>query len=114
MTSGDEPQTEQTQVQQQEAPLDLSQVKNIYLVDMSEDKKADMTELPVLLEQAGIDAQIKDYGSDFDSAAGDCDGSADTLMIVTQQKGKRVYYEHSASGRQQPLRKRLLRDLTVC
>ena len=49
MTSGDEPQTEQTQVQQQEAPLDLSQVKNIYLVDMSEDKKADMMELPVLL-----------------------------------------------------------------
>ena len=87
MTSGDEPQAEQAQVQQQEAPLDLSQVKNIYLVDMSEDKKADMTGLPVLLEQAGIEVQIKDYGSDFDSAAGDCDGSGDTLMIVTQQKG---------------------------
>lgn len=32
---------------------------------------ADMTGLPVLLEQAGIEVQIKDYGSDFDSAAGD-------------------------------------------
>ena len=38
MTSGDEPQADQAQVQQQEAPLDLSQVKNIYLVDMSDEK----------------------------------------------------------------------------
>lgn len=72
---------------QQEAQPDLSAIGSIYLVDMSDDKEADMSGLETLIQQAGLQAQVSDYGSDFDKAASDSEGSPDTLMVVVQQKG---------------------------
>lgn len=85
-TSDEQPQTPSAEIQQ-EAQLDLSAIGNIYLVDMSDDKEADMSGLETLIQQAGLQAQVSDYGSDFDKAASDSKGSPDTLMVVVQQKG---------------------------
>ncbi len=76
--------------QEQQAPqtaVDFSEIEEIYTVDISDDRKADLSQLPEILNSTGISAKIKDYGEDFDKAEKDSAGEKNTILIVTQQQG---------------------------
>lgn len=77
----------------EEAPneyeVDMSAVKNIYTVDLSKDKEADLSHLPTMVNEVfGTNINVSDYGDDFDKARSDAKGSDDTLLIVTKQSGR--------------------------
>lgn len=87
MSSSDgKPAAEQSQ---EEISADLSSVKDIYLVDLSEEKKADMSYLPAMLDQAGIKADVTDWGTNIDKAADSASGRSGTLLIITEQSGSK-------------------------
>lgn len=74
---------------QVETYADLSSIIDIYLVDLSRDKKADMSYLPDMLGQAGINADVTDWGSDMDKAVKSATGQTGTLLVITEQKGSK-------------------------
>ena len=69
-------------------PAELEQIRQIYAVDLSEDGKVDLSSLPGFLYQGyGLSVSLTDYGDDFDRAAADAAGSADTLIVAAQNLG---------------------------
>lgn len=72
----------------EEAVADMSSVKNIFTVDLSSNKKADMSALSMLAKESmNLDVEVKDYGDNFEEACEDSRGTEDTLLIVTEQTG---------------------------
>ena len=49
-------------------PVDMTSIERLYVVDDTKDDKADMSALPLVLQQSGINAELKSYGDDFEDA----------------------------------------------
>ncbi len=83
----EEPGVEIGDLEDQEV-VDMSVLKNIYLVDISDNKKADFEVLEQLLAMNyGEQVKVKDFGDDLKKANKASKGNDDTLLIITDQVG---------------------------
>lgn len=80
---------DKAQYEQNETPaaVDFTEIKEIYTVDISDDKKADLAQLPQILEAVGISAEINDYKDNFEKAQNDVTGEKNTVLLVIDQQG---------------------------
>lgn len=69
--------------------LDVSKIKKVFTVDLSDDGEADMGLLSDFAAQAyGAEFEVVNYGSDFDKASEDSRGADDVVLAVTEQTGR--------------------------
>ncbi|MBS5333916.1 MAG: ABC transporter permease [Firmicutes bacterium] len=80
---------DKAQYEQNETPaaVDFTEIKEIYTVDISDDKKADLAQLPQILEAVGISVEINDYKDNFEKAQNDVTGEKNTVLLVIDQQG---------------------------
>lgn len=72
-----------------ESVADMKMLKNLYLVDLSDERVVRFDGLgEAIKESFGIDVNIEDFGTDFDKAAEKSKNSKDTLLVVTEQIGQ--------------------------
>lgn len=67
--------------------VDFSEIKEIYTVDISDDKKADLTQLTQIISAYGISAEVKDYKDNLEKAEKDSVGEKNTVLLVIEQQG---------------------------
>jgi len=73
----------------EEYVVDMTPLEKVYLVDLSEDKTAKFDGLKEATSQVfGIDVEVIDKGSDFASVQKETKGKDNSLIVVTEQKGK--------------------------
>lgn len=69
-----------------ESVADMTMLKNLYLVDLSDEKVANFDGLAEAVKESfGIDVNVEDFGADFEKAAKKSKNSTDTLLVVTEQ-----------------------------
>lgn len=72
-----------------ESVADMTMLKNLYLVDLSDEKVANFDGLAEAVKESfGIDVNVEDFGADFEKAAKKSKNSTDTLLVVTEQIGQ--------------------------
>ncbi len=68
--------------------VNMSKLKNIYLVDLSNERKANFEVLNQMVSMTfGTNVNIKDFSDDLEKASNLSTGKDDTLLIVTEQIG---------------------------
>lgn len=83
----DDKTVEEPPVQEQEYQQDITEIKNIFAVDMSEDKKINWQDLQGILTYSGLEAKVSDFGGDFDKARELSKATDDTLIVMAEQTG---------------------------
>lgn len=72
-----------------ESVVDMAMLKNLYMVDLSDEKVANFDGLAEAVKESfGIDVNVEDFGADFEKAAKKSKNSTDTLLVVTEQIGQ--------------------------
>lgn len=67
---------------------DIESVKRVIAVDLSEDKKLDISMIAAAAkEMTGADIAVTDMGGDLETARRAAEGSDDALIMVTEQEG---------------------------
>lgn len=69
-------------------PVDMTSIERLYIVDDTKDDKADMSALPLFLQQSGINAELKSYGDDFEDARKAAEKDDNALILFTQKDGE--------------------------
>lgn len=68
--------------------VDMTSIERLYIVDDTDDDRADMSALPLLLQQSGINTKLKSYGDDFEDARKAAEKDDNALILYTQKDGE--------------------------
>ncbi|MBQ9960396.1 MAG: ABC transporter permease [Firmicutes bacterium] len=69
-------------------PVDMTTIERLYIVDDTDDGRADMSALPIILQGTGINTQVKDFGNDFDKAKLATEKDKNALILYTHKDGE--------------------------
>ena len=66
--------------------VDMTTIKSLYIVDDTDDQKADMSALPLYLNQSGMNVEAKQFGS-VEKAAAAAQKNGNALILYTSKDG---------------------------